>query len=427
MSRGKTIAEKILSSKSETDAYAGDIVVARIDKAMSHDANRPLPFSIMQEMGAKSIFDSKRYFLFLDHSAPSPTESISNIHKQMRKFAADHGVKLYDIGQGICHQLMVEKGHALPGELIIGTDSHTCTYGAVNAFATGVGSTDLAMALATGCQWFKVPESIKIKLNGKLPAGVFAKDFILHLIGLIGSDGATYKALEFHGEGLTALNMEDRFTITNMGIEMGAKVCLMEADEVTGDWLSSLTKQAFNPVKADENAVYLETISCDLNVLEPQVARPHQVDNVSPINEVIGRSIDQGFIGSCTNGRLSDLHIAASILKGQKVHPRCRLIVCPASRRVLRDAVQNGLAQPLLEAGSVLGPPGCGLCAGNHMGVPGDGETVISSTNRNFRGRMGNRNAEIFLASPAVVAASVIEGKIADPRKYLRQNNADKR
>ncbi|MBW1973833.1 MAG: 3-isopropylmalate dehydratase large subunit, partial [Deltaproteobacteria bacterium] len=280
---GKTISEKILSNKSGTDAKAGQIVLAKIDRAMSHDGNRPIPLDIWKDLGGKKIFDPKNYILIIDHSAPSPVESISNVHKKMRQYAKQLNLKLFDVGEGVCHQIMVEKGLALPGELIIGSDSHTCTYGALNLFATGMGSTDIAMAIAEGKQWFRVPETIRIILNGELPKGVFSKDLILYLVGKLGADGANYMALEFSGEGLKSIDMEERFTISNMAVEMGAKVGIMEPDEVMIKWVKERTKKIFELIYPDPDAKYLETVIVDLSKLSPYISSPHQVENALPI------------------------------------------------------------------------------------------------------------------------------------------------
>lgn len=417
---GKTIAEKILSRKSGQDARANDIVLADLDFVMGQDGTSPLAIKAFEEMAGKETFDPSRVAMVIDHSAPSPLEGVSKLHAQMREYARRYGIILYDIGEGVCHQLMPEKGHVVPGSLVIGADSHTCTYGAINAFSTGVGSTDLAAGMMSGKLWFKVPETIKFVIHGQLPAGVYSKDLILYLIGDITADGATYMAAEYTGEAIRALSVEARFTISNMAIEMGAKAGLMDADEKTMEWVKRHTSQPFEPVQADPDAEYYMVKEYDVSALEPQVARPHTVDNVVPVSQVAGTPIQQGVIGTCTNGRLEDLRIAARILKGRKVHPDTRLIVAPASRRVMLDAIQEGVLQTLIEAGAAVVTPGCGPCVGTHNGVPSDGENVISTANRNFKGRMGNNKAFIYLGSPATVAASVITGQITDPREFLK-------
>ena len=416
---GKTIAEKILSAHSHTDAYAGDIVVADLDFMMGQDGTSGVAIDSFNKMGAKAVFDGNKIAICIDHSAPSPSIGVSEIHKKIRNFAYGKKIRLYDIGCGVCHQLIPEQGHAVPGDLIIGADSHTCTYGAINAFSTGVGSTDLAAGWIAGKLWFKVPESFKFVVKGRLPKGVYSKDIILHIIGDVGADGATYMSAEFSGEAIDALSVEARFTISNMAIEMGAKAGLMLPDKKVIEWVKKHSKRLPRPTLPDPDAKYAKVKEYDISKLEPQVAKPHTVDNVSPIKDVEGLPIQQGFIGTCTNGRLEDLKIAASMLKGKKVHPDCRLIVAPASKEVLQEIIKNGIYDAFLSANAAVVTPGCGPCVGTHNGVPADGENVISTANRNFKGRMGNPNSFIYLASPATVAASVLEARIADPRKYL--------
>jgi 3-isopropylmalate/(R)-2-methylmalate dehydratase large subunit len=417
---GKTIAEKILSLKSGQDARANDIVVADLDFIMGQDGTSPLAIQAFQEMEAKKVFDPAKIAMVIDHSAPSPLQGVSELHDQMRRFADQQGIFLYDIGEGVCHQLVPEQGHVVSGDLVIGADSHTCTYGAINAFSTGVGSTDLAAGLISGKLWFKVPETFKFVVNGTLPPGVYSKDLILHLIGDVTADGATYMAAEYVGPAIDALSVEARFTISNMAIEMGAKVGLMEADDKTRAWVEEHGKRPFAPVKADPDAVYAQVKEYDVSNLEPQVAKPHTVDNVSPITEVAGTPIQQGVIGTCTNGRIEDLRIAAAILKGRRIRPGVRLIVAPSSRQVMLQAIREGLLETFVESGAAVVTPGCGPCVGTHNGVPSDGENVISTANRNFKGRMGNNKAFIYLASPATVAASVLTGVITDPRDYIK-------
>ncbi|MBE0465697.1 MAG: 3-isopropylmalate dehydratase large subunit, partial [Candidatus Desulforudis sp.] len=326
----------------------------------------------------------------------------------------------YDVGEGVCHQLMLESGVIGPGSLVIGADSHTCTYGALNAFSTGVGSTDLAAALISGRMWFKVPSTLKFVCHGRLPAGVYSKDLILYLIGRVTADGATYMSVEFTGEAIQALTMDARFTISNMAVEMGAKAGLMEADEKTFAWVVRYNDRKFEAVAADPDAAYERILEFDVSALEPQVARPHRVDNVVPLNDLHGLRVDQAVLGTCTNGRLEDLRVAASIVRGRRVSPYVRFIVAPASRKVYLDAMQDGTLETLVRAGAAVVTPGCGPCVGTHNGVPADGERVISTANRNFLGRMGNRNAEIYLASPAAVAAAAVTGEFTDPREFLK-------
>ncbi|MCX5779540.1 MAG: 3-isopropylmalate dehydratase large subunit [Firmicutes bacterium] len=417
---GKTIAEKILSAKSGQDARANDIVVADLDFVMGQDGTSGLAIQAFEAMQAQQVFDPTKVAMVIDHSAPSPLAGVSALHRQMRVFAEEQKINFYDIGDGVCHQLLPEQGHVVPGDLVIGADSHTCTYGAINVFSTGVGSTDLAAGLVSGKLWFKVPETFKFILNGRLPAGVYSKDLILYLIGDVTADGATYMAAEYVGEAIDALSVESRFTISNMAIEMGAKCGLMEADQKTIDWVKAHSQRAFIPVKADLDAVYSRIKTYDVSNLEPQIAKPHTVDNVAPISEVAGTPIQQGVIGTCTNGRMEDLRIAAGILKGHKIAKHTRLIVAPSSRQVMIQAMREGLIEIFMESGAAVVTPGCGPCVGTHNGVPSDGENVISTANRNFKGRMGNPTAFIYLGSPATVAASVIYGKLTDPREFIK-------
>ena len=339
----------------------------------------------------------------------------------MREFAAQINSQMFDVGCGICHQVIPESGAIRPGDLILGADSHTCTYGALGCFASGVGSTDLAIVLATGKNWFRVPQTIKIIIKGKLPSGVYAKDIILSIIGDFKADGATYKAIEFYGPMINNLDMDGRFTICNMVVEMGAKCAFIPVDKKTLDWLRA-RKIKFNKdhlVTADKQAQYSLVKEYNLSRLEPQVALPHTVDNVVPVSRLKSTKIDEAFIGTCTNGRLDDLKVAAKILKSRRVKPGMKLIIAPASRLIFMQALKLGIITTFVKSKAVVLNPGCGPCVGTHNGVPADGEKVISTANRNFKGRMGNPNAFIYLASPATVAASAIEGKIADPRKYL--------
>lgn len=418
---GRTIAEKILSDHCQREVRAGEIVVCDVDFLMAQDGTAPLAISSFEKMGGQRVFDPQKVALVIDHNSPSPLESVSNLHALMRNFAAEQGVFLYDVGEGICHQLVPERGHITCGDLVIGADSHTCTYGALNLFSTGVGSTDLAAAMMTGKLWFKVPESIRIILRGKLSPGVHAKDLILHLIGKFTADGATYRAVEFSGQLVGDLSMEARFTIANMVVEMGAKAGIFEADERTLEWVKDRCPRIPRVIAPDLDAYYLQTMELDVTQLSPQVAKPHQVDRVVAVDEVAGMRIDEAVLGTCTNGRLEDLEVAAAIVKDRKVYPGVRFLVVPASRAVLLEAISKGIIEILIKAGAVLVAPGCGPCVGTHAGIPSDGENVISTANRNFRGRMGNSKANIYLASPATVAASALAGKIADPREYLER------
>jgi 3-isopropylmalate/(R)-2-methylmalate dehydratase large subunit len=417
----QTIAEKILSKHAEKDLRAGETAIAKVDYCLGQDGTSSLIIKSFKRLGAEKVFDNSSFSMFIDHSAPSPSIGVSTIHKMMREFAKEHSVGLSDIGRGICHQLMVEEGAVTCGDLVLGADSHTCTYGALNIFSTGVGSTDLAITLASGKNWFRVPETIMIRISGKLPVGVYAKDVILSIIKDITSKGANYKAIEFYGDTVKRMSINGRFTIANMSVEMGAKCGIFEADKKTLNWVKANSKRKPHPVTADETAVYQDVKEYSVDELTPQVSMPHEVDNVVGIEEAEGTRINEAFIGTCTNGRLEDLDIAAKILKNNKINPDVKLVIGPASRQVLLGAIKKGYVDTFVEAGAVVLAPGCGPCVGTHNGVPADGDNVISTANRNFKGRMGNPNAEIFLASPATVAASAIEGKISDPRAFSRR------
>jgi 3-isopropylmalate/(R)-2-methylmalate dehydratase large subunit len=416
---GKTIAEKILSTHAGQDLKAGDFAVCNIDFCFGQDGTTGIIADRFRDLGMDKVFDRDKFAIVLDHSAPSPNSSVSEVHKKLRIFARENNFLLYDIGCGVCHQVIPEAGHVKPGDLVLGADSHTCTYGALGVLSTGVGSTDLAVSLASGKNWFKVPESIKVVVKGGFPKGVFAKDLILKMIGDFGANGATYKSVEFCGETIKGLSMDARFTICNMGVEMGAKFSVIAADKVALEWLKKRCQEDLHPVEADSDAAYSQTKTYDVSKLTPQLAKPHSVDNHAGIEELEGTRIDEAYLGTCTNGRFEDLATAAEILKKHKVHRDVRFIVAPASRAVYLEAIQKGIITILVEAGAVVVAPGCGPCVGTHNGVPSSGEVVISTANRNFKGRMGNPEALIYLASPATVAASAVEGKMADPRRYL--------
>lgn len=416
---GKTISEKIISEHTGTDVNTGDFVVARVDVAMVQDGTGPLSVQELKKLGMERVFDRNNTILFLDHASPSPKKELSNAHRVLREFSKKTGAYLSEIGEGICHQRLVEDW-VNPGHIVVGADSHTCTAGALGAFATGMGSTDIALAFSLGKVWLKVPESFKFILNGKLREGVYSKDIILHIIGMIGADGATYKAIEFNGDTIDELSMESRFVITNMAIEAGGKTGLIHTDEITKKFLEQRGRgDKYREIKADQDANYEKVFEVDISKIEPTISFPHTVDNTRKISEVEETKIDQVFIGTCTNGRIEDLRIASSILKGRRRHPDTRLIIIPASVDVYKDALKDGLIEIFLEAGAAIESPGCGPCVGVHKGVLADGERVLSTQNRNFKGRMGNPEGLIYLASPATAAATVIEGKIADPRKYL--------
>jgi 3-isopropylmalate/(R)-2-methylmalate dehydratase large subunit len=416
---GKTLAEKILSLKSHSDAKAGDVVIADVDLAFVQDTTGPLTIRQFKESGFEALAKPQQSIIFLDHAAPSPARQLSNDHILLRRFAEETGCRIYEVGEGICHQLVAEN-FANPGDVIVGADSHTVTAGALGAFATGMGSSDVAVALALGKTWFRVPESFLIELNGVFPRGVYAKDLVLYLIGQIGADGANYKALEFGGEALAQVTMSQRLTIANMAVEAGAKVGLFPSDKITRDFLTEHGRgDDYKPLYPDAEANYEQVIAVNLDQLEPMLALPHAVDNVRPVTRVKRVKIQQVFIGTCTNGRLEDLAVAAEILKGKKRHPGTRLLIAPASRQVLIRAVEKGFIQSLIEAGAAVLPPGCAACLGLHQGVLGDGEVCLSTANRNFKGRMGNPEAIVYLASPATAAASAIRGEITDPRNII--------
>lgn len=414
-----TISEKILTEKADKNVSAGEIVVADLDLMMFHDGTFHLVTEAWNDIQNSRVEKPDDVVMVIDHSSPPPTEGAANLHNQLRDFAGEHGIKLYDSGEGICHQLVPEQGHVVPGDLVVGADSHTVTYGGINAFSTGVGATDMAAAVHTGKLWFKVPETIRINLAGSLSGGVFSKDLILWLAGELTADGATYKTLEFGGEGLETISIPARFTIANMAIELGGKAGIMEPDKKALDWVEEHSSQQPNPVEPDPNADYDQVIDLDMAQLVPMVAAPHAVDNVSQVTALEPTEIDQAFIGTCTNGRLEDLEEAAKIAEGNRVADDVRLIVAAASRKVYREATREGYLDALVSAGASVIPPGCGPCLGTHNGIPGDDETVISTANRNFKGRMGNESAGIYLGSPATVMASAIEGKITDPRNYV--------
>jgi len=416
---GETLAEKILSAKSGNNIRAGDIVIASVDLVFIQDTTGPLAVRQFRESGLKKLARPEKTAVFIDHAVPSPTHTLANDHLVLRRFASEAGAIMSEMGEGVCHQLVAES-LARPGDIIVASDSHTVTAGGLGAFATGMGSSDVAVAMGLGRTWFRVPESILAEVGGRFQKGVSAKDLILHVIGLIGADGATYKALEFGGDGIKEISMSQRFTVANMAVEAGAKVGLFPADDITRDYLAAQgRKKDYQPVSPDADAIYERTIPIDLGALEPTVAKPHTVDNVALARELKGIKIQQVFIGTCTNGRLDDLEIAASILKGKKRHPGTRLIVAPASRQVLLTALEKGYIQTLVEAGAAVLPPGCGPCLGLHQGALGDGEACLSTSNRNFRGRMGNPKSFVYLGSPATAAATALAGEITDPREAM--------
>ena len=416
---GKTMAEKIIGEHAGKEVCAGDIVVAAVDVAAVQDGTGPLAVQQLEKMGLVQAKNPERTVLFIDHAAPSPHKDLSNAHRILRDFAKKTGVDLSEVGTGVCHQRLVES-YVNPGDILIGADSHTCTSGALGAFATGMGSTDVAVGIALGKTWLRVPETIRINVTGEFKEGVCAKDLILYLIGKITADGATYKALEFVGETIEKMSMSDRFTLSNMAVEAGAKTGLIASDETTRAFLESRGRaDKFREIAPDENAVYEEVIEIDASTLEPMVSAPHTVDNTSTAAGLAGTKIDQVFIGTCTNGRIEDLAIAAKILEGKQRHPDTRLIVVPASKDVYLDAIAAGYIETFIKAGAAVMAPGCGPCVGVHQGILGDGEACLSTQNRNFQGRMGNTEGLIYLSSPATAAVSAIKGEITDPREVL--------
>ncbi len=405
---GQTLSEKIISAHAGKPAAAGDLVVARVDCAMASDTTAPLAIRAFEEMGGSRLWDPARCVLVIDHAAPAPNERIAGLHAMMRAFADRQGCVLFESGEGICHQLMVERRIVRPGDLVIGADSHTCTYGAVGALGAGVGSTDLAAVLLTGKTWLRVPQTIKVEVAGRLRPGVSGKDLVLRVLKETGIAGATYKAMEFCGEAVAGLSLAERMTVANMAIEAGAKTGFVHPAGLELPYPAST-------LLPDPDAAYVQTIRLDGEALGPMLSRPHSPDHVVPVDEGAGEKVNLAFIGTCVNGRLEDLRTAARVLKGRHLPPGVRLLIGPASRMVFLDAVRDGTVEILTAAGAVFIPPGCGPCVGTHNGVPGDGDTVISTGNRNFKGRMGNPNARIFLASPATVAASALAGRIANP------------
>jgi 3-isopropylmalate/(R)-2-methylmalate dehydratase large subunit len=416
---GKTMAEKIIEEHCGKELKPDDIVVANVDVSMVQDGTGPLSVQELQKMDMERVVNPDRTILFLDHASPSPRKELSNAHMMLRKFAEKTGAFLSEIGEGVCHQRLVES-FVNPGEIVVGADSHTCTSGALGALATGMGSTDIALAFALGKVWLRVPSTFKFVINGEPPKGVYSKDIILYIIGMIGADGATYKAMEFTGETIDNLTMESRFVITNMAIEAGGKTGLISTDETTKKYLASRGREKqFRDIHPDPDAEYEKVFEIDASKIEPQVAFPHTVDNTKTFPEAKGVKLNQVYIGTCTNGRLEDLKVAASILKGKKKHHRVRLIVVPASREIYIKALKEGILEIFAESGANILAPGCGPCVGVHEGALGDGENVLSTQNRNFKGRMGNPKGYIYLSSPATAAYSAIKGEISDPREVL--------
>lgn len=417
---GMTLAEKILARASGQEKVTpGQYVTAQIDLAMAHEGLAAV-FMNLARAGWTKVWDPSRIVAILDHYVPAPTERSAEIHKVVRAAVKQWGIQhFYGERAGICHQVLPEKGHILPGMLIVGTDSHTTTYGAFGAAGTGIGFTDMAYVFATGKLWFKVPETIRFDLQGKLPKGVMSKDVILSIAGKYSADVAQYKAVEFIGPLAEEMSLASRMTMSNMAVEIGAKFGFFIPDQKVSDFLQGRGQTSFPLISPDADAPYEAIYQIEVSSLEPQVAYPYSVDNVQPVSEAQEVKIHQAFIGSCTNGRLEDLHMAVKILKGKKVHADVRLLIIPASWEIYQEAIKDGTLEALIDAGAVIGNSSCGPCFGAHMGLLGSEENCIAAINRNFKGRMGSQKAQVFLSSPATVAASALEGKITDPRNYL--------
>jgi 3-isopropylmalate/(R)-2-methylmalate dehydratase large subunit len=415
---GQTFAEKALARKAGLERVEpGQIVTVKPDKLLTHDNTADISGKF-RKIGVDKVADPTMNVIVLDHVTPAANETYALNHKIIREFVAEQGIDaFYDIGEGICHQVLPEKGHAWPGAVIVGSDSHTPTHGAFGAFSAGIGRTEAAAVMATGQIWLRVPESYRLVFSGELPHRVSAKDLVLHVIGDLRADGATYRSVEFAGETIRAMSVAGRMVLTNMAAEMGAKNGVVEPDETTRAWLAGRVKNGYDEIHADPDATYERVIDYDVSDLPPQVAKPHTVDNVVPVTDVAGTTIDQGLIGTCTNGRLEDLEVAAEILRGKRIAHGVRLLVLPASRQVLLAAIERGIVSDLVAAGATLLNPGCGPCLGAHEGCMAPAEVTISTANRNFKGRMGSKEAFIYLGSPATVAASVLTGAITDPRE----------
>jgi homoaconitate hydratase family protein len=416
---GKTFSEKILGQKAGKEVSAGEVVSVSPDYILSHD-NAAAISQEFKKLGVARVKAPEKIVIVLDHIVPAAAEKYAQNHKIIREFVAEQGIpNFFDIQYGVCHQVFTEQGFALPGKLIVGSDSHTTSYGALGAFAAGIGRTEAACVWATDEIWLRVPETIRVELEGKLPLGVYAKDVILKIIGDKGAESANYRAVEFSGSAASSFSLASRLVLTNMAAEMGAKNGYFEPDAEILDWLKKRARAGYEVILSDEDARYEDIFRYDLRALEPQIACPHTVDNVKPVTAIEGLKFDQALIGTCTNGRLEDLEVAAKIFKGRKIHRGVRVLVLPASWEIYLEALKKGLLDIFIEAGCIILNPGCGPCLGAHQGILAPGEVALSTANRNFRGRMGSRDSEIYLASAATVAASALEGKIADPRKYL--------
>jgi 3-isopropylmalate/(R)-2-methylmalate dehydratase large subunit len=416
--RPKTISEKILSTKSGTDAYAGDIVVCDVDLVIGTDASSPMAIAYFDKMGGRRLFDPDRVVFALDHYSPPSTPKTAAFHDRVRAFARQTGARLHEVGEGISHQIVAEQGRVLPGDLVIGADSHTVTCGALNLFATGVGSSDLATAMITGRVWLRVPETIAVTLVGERPRGLAAKDAALALIAELGAEGANYQTLEIGGPGIAHFTLEERFVFSNLAVESGAKAAIFPADDAVALYLAGRTTNAGTPVGADDGATYARAITIDLSTLTPRVAIPHSPNDVVTIERIVGTPVQMVFLGTCTGGRVPDFHEALDVLEraGGRVAPNVQLVVTPASREVYLRLIEDGTLGKLAAMGAIVTTPGCGACCGTSGAIPGDGMTVLSTANRNFKARMGNASASIYLASPAACAASAATGRITDPR-----------
>jgi 3-isopropylmalate/(R)-2-methylmalate dehydratase large subunit len=421
--RPMTVSEKIFSKASGSPVKAGDFVLANIDLAMTHDITGPLAvkgfYEIMKDREEKKVWDPTKIVIVFDHQVPADSINATANHIMLREFAEEQGILNYDVYEGVCHQVLPEKGHVLPGDLIVGSDSHTCAYGALGAFSTGIGSTDMAAVFATGKLWFRVPETFRFEVEGSLPERVYSKDLILHLIGDVGVEGARYMAAEFGGSAIRSLSIPERMTMSNMAIEMGGKAGIIEADEVTADYLKErILYYEFDPYwKSDEGAEYVGVRHYNISDLEPQVACPHNVDNVKPVTEVEGIKLDQIFVGSCTNGRFEDIKIMADIMGDEPVAKGVRLLVVPASRTEYLKLLRAGYIEKLMNAGAIVESPCCGPCMGGSFGLLGAGEVGLATSNRNFKGREGSPESFVYLSSPATAGASALTGEITDPRK----------
>lgn len=411
------LAEKILAAHTDKKKVTpGDFINCRVDMVLANDITAPIAIKEFRRLGVKKVFDPQKIVMVADHFVPNKDIISAENAKMMRDFCYEHGIRHYDVGtMGIEHVLLPEQGLVLPGDVVVGADSHTCTYGAVGAFSTGMGSTDIAAAMATGDIWMKVPQTIKFVYNGKLGKWVGGKDLILYTIGQIGVDGALYSAMEFTGPAIDALPMDGRFTMANMAIEAGGKAGIFRVDAKTKAYVKERAKRAYTVYEPDADAEYSKVIEYDVSKMEPQVSAPHLPSNTKPVSQLRNITIDQAVIGSCTNGRLEDLRVAAQVLKGKKVAPKVRCIILPGSQQVYLDAIHEGLVETFIKAGAAFSTPTCGPCLGGHMGVLAEGERSISTTNRNFVGRMGSTKSEVYLASPAVAAASAVLGRIANP------------